>query len=87
VLSGPDRFLAIEVKRAVRLHHRDLAALKAFWEDYPEAQRLLLSFHPEPPNALVAERTDVVSGAGLGVIEHVLCTNGRVFYFRPMPFR
>ncbi len=48
VLYGPDLFLAIEVKRASRLHHRDLTALKAFQDDYPEAQLLLLSFHPEP---------------------------------------
>lgn len=48
VLYGPELFLAIEVKRSARVHHRDLAALKAFGEDYPEAQLLLLSFHPEP---------------------------------------
>jgi predicted AAA+ superfamily ATPase len=48
VLYGPDLFLAVEVKRASRLHHRDLSPLKAFREDYPEAQLLLLSFHPEP---------------------------------------
>jgi hypothetical protein len=47
-LYGPDLFLAIEVKRAARLHHRDLAALRVFQEDYPEAQLLLLFIHPEP---------------------------------------
>jgi predicted AAA+ superfamily ATPase len=48
VLYGPDLFLAVEVKRTSCLHHRDLSPLKAFREDYPEAQLLLLSFHPEP---------------------------------------
>ena len=48
MLYGPEIFLAIEVKRASRVHHRDLTALKAFGQDYPEAQLLLLSFHPEP---------------------------------------
>ena len=48
VAYGPGLFLAVEVKRTARIQRRDLAALKAFGADYPEAQRLLLSFCPEP---------------------------------------
>jgi len=48
VLYGPGVFLAVEVKRRARIERRDLAALKAFGEDYPEAERLLLSLCPEP---------------------------------------
>ena len=48
VLYGPDLFWAIEVKRSARISQKDLAGLKAFGADYPEAERLLLSFSPEP---------------------------------------
>jgi len=48
VAYGPGFFLAVEVKRTARIQRRDLAALKAFGANYPEAQRLLLSFCPEP---------------------------------------
>ena len=48
VLYGPALFLAVEVKRSARVDRRDLAPLKAFGADYPEAQLLLLSFCPEP---------------------------------------
>ncbi len=48
VIYGPDRFWAIEVKRSHRIDRRDLAGLRAFGDDYPEAERLLLSFAPEP---------------------------------------
>ena len=48
VVYGPDLFLAVEVKRKAQISRRDLIALKAFGEDYPEAQRLLLSFCDEP---------------------------------------
>jgi predicted AAA+ superfamily ATPase len=47
VLYGPDLFWAIEVKRRDRIERRDLAGLKAFGEDYPQAQRWLLSLSPE----------------------------------------
>jgi uncharacterized protein len=48
VAYGPELFLAVEVKRSARVERRDLAPLKAFGADYPEAQLLLLSFCPEP---------------------------------------
>ncbi len=48
VLYGPDLFWAIEVKRRDRIERRDLAGLKAFGEDSPQAQRWLLSLSPEP---------------------------------------
>ena len=48
VLYGPALFLAVEVKRSARVDRRNLAPLKAFGADYPEAQLLLLSFCPEP---------------------------------------
>jgi predicted AAA+ superfamily ATPase len=48
VIYGPDRFWAIEVKRSHRIDRRDLAGLRAFGDDYPEAECLLLSFAPEP---------------------------------------
>ena len=47
VLEGPELFLAIQVNRSAFLQQGDLAALKAFGQDYPEAQLLLLSFHRE----------------------------------------
>ncbi len=47
VLYGPDLFWAIEVKRRDRIERRDLAGLKAFGEDYPQAQRWLLSLSRE----------------------------------------
>jgi predicted AAA+ superfamily ATPase len=48
VLYGPDLFWAIEVKRSARISRNDLAGLRAFGADYPEAERCLLSFAPEP---------------------------------------
>jgi predicted AAA+ superfamily ATPase len=48
VLYGPGLFQAIEVKRSRRVDRRDLAALRAFAEDYPEADLLLLSLCEEP---------------------------------------
>ena len=42
VVYGEDVFVAIEVKRSRNVHHTDLRALKAFKEDYPEAQVFLL---------------------------------------------
>jgi predicted AAA+ superfamily ATPase len=48
VLEGPELFLAIQVNRSAFPQHKDLAALKAFGQDNPEAQLLLLSSHPEP---------------------------------------
>ncbi len=48
VVYGPDLFLAVEVKRRNRIDRRDLTGLKAFGSDYPEAERVLLSFMPEP---------------------------------------
>ena len=42
VVYGEDVFVAIEVKRSRNVHHTDLRALKAFKEDYPEAQVCLL---------------------------------------------
>ena len=42
VVYGPNTFAAWEVKRASRVHSTDLRALKAFREDYPEAQLGLL---------------------------------------------
>ena len=47
VLYGPDVFMAVEVKRSARVHRRDLSALRAFREDYPEATCCLVSFAPE----------------------------------------
>lgn len=42
VVYGPEVFAAIEVKRAARVHSTDLRALRAFREDYPEADVCLL---------------------------------------------
>ena len=42
VVYGEDVFVALEVKRSRNVHHTDLRALKAFKEDYPEAQVCLL---------------------------------------------
>lgn len=42
VLYGPDRFLAIEVKRSSRFRNDDLHSLKLFLEEYPQAKGLLL---------------------------------------------
>lgn len=47
MLYGEDTFAAIEVKRAAKVERRDLAGLRAFGEDYPEAQRALLYFGRE----------------------------------------
>ena len=46
IVYGPNLFLAIEVKRSRRIDRSDLKALRAFGEDYPEAELLLLSFCP-----------------------------------------
>jgi predicted AAA+ superfamily ATPase len=42
VVSGPDLFLAIEVKNGSIVHPSDLRSLEIFCEDYPEAIPLLL---------------------------------------------
>ncbi|MDP1606933.1 MAG: DUF4143 domain-containing protein [Rhodocyclaceae bacterium] len=42
VVYGPDVFWAIEVKHAARIDSKDLRALAAFREDYPEASVCLL---------------------------------------------
>ncbi len=42
VLYGPDTFFGIEVKHASRVDRNDLRGLKAFRDEYPEAQLLLL---------------------------------------------
>lgn len=42
IVYGPNIFAAWEVKRAARVHQGDLCALKAFREDYPEAEVALL---------------------------------------------
>jgi predicted AAA+ superfamily ATPase len=42
IVYGKDIFQAIEVKNSPTIHPQDLRALKAFGEDYPEAQRLLV---------------------------------------------
>lgn len=42
ILYGQDGFHAIEVKNARRVHAADLRGLRAFGEDYPQAQPLLL---------------------------------------------
>jgi predicted AAA+ superfamily ATPase len=47
VLYGADVFMAIEVKRSSRVDRRDLAALKAFGQDYPEARLLLVTLASE----------------------------------------
>ncbi len=39
---------AVEVKRSARVHRRDLSALRAFRDDYPEADCCLVSFAVEP---------------------------------------
>jgi hypothetical protein len=38
----------VEEKRRARIERRDLAGLQALGEDYPQAQRWLLSLAPEP---------------------------------------
>lgn len=42
ILSGPNCFLAIEVKNGSVIHPSDLRGLETFKEDYPEAKLLLL---------------------------------------------
>jgi predicted AAA+ superfamily ATPase len=42
VVYGPRQFAAFEVKRAARVESRDLRALRAFREDYPEATLTLI---------------------------------------------
>ena len=41
VLYGPKGFIAIEIKRSRAVHSKDMHSLKAFAEDYPEAQLYL----------------------------------------------
>lgn len=48
VVYGPGCFAAWEVKRSARVHSRDLRALKAFRDDYPEASVTLLYLGTEP---------------------------------------
>lgn len=42
IVSGPDCFLAIEVKNGSTIHPSDFRGLETFQEDYPEAKPLLL---------------------------------------------
>lgn len=42
IVSGPDCFLAIEVKNGTVVHPNDLHGLEAFCDDYPQAKPLLL---------------------------------------------
>ncbi len=42
VVYGKDLFLAVEVKNAATIHPKDLHALRAFGQDYPEAKRVLV---------------------------------------------
>lgn len=42
IVSGPDTFLAIEVKNGSTLHPSDFRGLELFLEDYPTAQAVLL---------------------------------------------
>lgn len=42
IVSGPDCFLAIEVKNGLTVHPTDLRGLETFIEDYPEATAILL---------------------------------------------
>lgn len=42
VVYGPDVFYGIEVKHATRVNRNDLRGLKAFADDYPEAELILL---------------------------------------------
>jgi predicted AAA+ superfamily ATPase len=48
VLYGPELFTALEVKRSEQVHSRDLQGLKAFQDDYPEADVALLYGGREP---------------------------------------
>ncbi len=42
VVSGPDCFLAVEVKNGTAIHPSDLKGLEIFLEDYPQAKAILL---------------------------------------------
>ncbi len=42
IVYGPDAFLAVEVKSSRRVASKDVRPLKAFLEDYPQAQACLL---------------------------------------------
>jgi len=42
IVSGPDCFLAIEVKNGTQVHPHELRGLEKFQEDYPQAKPLLL---------------------------------------------
>jgi predicted AAA+ superfamily ATPase len=48
IVYGPAGFWAIEVKHAITVRPRDLRSLRAFGEDYPEAQLRLLYRGREP---------------------------------------
>ena len=47
ILYGADVFVAIEVKHSRNVHSTDLRALKAFQDDYPEADVCLLYMGPD----------------------------------------
>ena len=42
VVYGPDGIWGVEVKNAKRIHPQDLRGLKAFKEEYPQSQTVLL---------------------------------------------
>jgi predicted AAA+ superfamily ATPase len=42
VIYGPDLFWAVEVKRSSQVHSKDVRALQAFRQDYPQAKTTLL---------------------------------------------
>lgn len=42
IVTGPDCFLAIEVKNRTTVHPHDIRGLEIFLQDYPEAQAILL---------------------------------------------
>lgn len=42
IIYGPEQFIAIEVKNSDHVSSKDVCGLKAFKEDYPEAQTILL---------------------------------------------
>jgi len=42
VVYGPRTLAAIAVKNTARVRPEDLRGLRAFWEDYPQSQRVLL---------------------------------------------
>jgi uncharacterized protein len=48
VVYGPDTFQAIEVKRSATVQRKDVRALRAFLEDYPQARTCLLYLGQQP---------------------------------------